>query len=244
VHVIPVLDVLNGVAVHAVRGRRKEYKPLLSVLCRSADPLDVAKALAGLGFIELYVADLDAIMGGKTSFSLFRKVADETGLELMVDTGVADLDRARRTVDSRIAKVVIGTETLQDAEFVGEAVDALGEDRVVVSLDMMGGKVLSKLNRSVGAKPMDLLRTFQKMGVKQFILLDLARVGSSEGVNLQVLEEAVAVLNAKVLVGGGVRDIEDLVALKNLGVTGVLLATALHSGKISPDELRREGLLG
>ena len=41
-----------------------------------------------------------------------------------------------------------------------------------------------------------------------------------------------------IFVGGGVRDIEDLVELKNLGVSGVLVATALHSGKISIEELK------
>jgi phosphoribosylformimino-5-aminoimidazole carboxamide ribotide isomerase len=74
-------------------------------------------------------------------------------------------------------------------------------------------------------------------------LLDLARVGSGEGVNLPVLKEALASLNIEVFVGGGVRDVEDLAALKNLGVSGVLLATALHSGRISPDDLRQKGLL-
>jgi phosphoribosylformimino-5-aminoimidazole carboxamide ribotide isomerase len=206
--------------------------------------VNVAKALAALGFSELYVADLDAIMGGRTNFSFFRQIADGMGLDLMVDAGVADIERARKLMDSHVAKVVIGTETLQYVDFVADAVEALGKDRVVVSLDMVDGKVLSKLNDAVRAQPMVLLHTFQEMGVNQVILLDLARVGSGKGVNMPVLRQALACLSIKVLVGGGVRNIKDLVALKNLGVSGVLLATALHSGKISPDALKREGLLG
>jgi phosphoribosylformimino-5-aminoimidazole carboxamide ribotide isomerase len=242
--VIPVIDVLNGVAVHAVRGKRKEYQPLKSILCMSADPVEVAKALAGFGFSELYVADLDAIMGGKTNFSFYRQVADETGLELMVDAGVADISRAEKMVDNCVSKVVIGTETLQDVNFIREAVEALGKGKVIVSLDIMDGKVLSKLNSAGKLQPIDLLRAVQKMGVNQVILLDLSRVGSGEGVNMPLLKEALKYLNIKVFVGGGIRDLRDLVALKDLGVSGVLLATALHTGKISPDELKRQGLLG
>jgi phosphoribosylformimino-5-aminoimidazole carboxamide ribotide isomerase len=242
--VIPVIDVLNGVAVHAVRGRRKEYQPLRSVLCASADPVDVAKALAGFGFSELYLADLDAIINGQANFPLYRQVAGETGLALLVDAGVAELTRAQMLVANRVSKVVVGTETLQNTDFVREAVEALGKDRVAVSLDMMGGKVLSRLNSAGAVQPMALLRAFQEMGVSQVILLDLSRVGSGEGVNLPLLKEALASLNMQVLVGGGVRTIKDLVALRNLGVSGVLLATALHSGKISPDELQSQGLLG
>jgi phosphoribosylformimino-5-aminoimidazole carboxamide ribotide isomerase len=241
--VIPVIDVLNGVAVHAVRGRRKEYQPLRSVLCASADPVDVGKALAGFGFCELYLADLDAIINGQANFPLYRQVSG-IGLKLMVDAGVAELTKAKLMVKNRVSKVVVGTETLQGADFVREAVEALGSDRVVVSLDMMEGKVLSRLNSAGAVQPMAMLRTFQEMGVSQVILLDLSRVGSGEGVNLPLLKEALASLNMRVFIGGGVRDIKDLVALRNLGVSGVLLATALHSGKISPDELQSQGLLG
>jgi phosphoribosylformimino-5-aminoimidazole carboxamide ribotide isomerase len=46
-----------------------------------------------------------------------------------------------------------------------------------------------------------------------------------------------------VYVGGGVRDIKDLRELKDVGVFGVLVATALHSRKISLKELKQAGLL-
>ena len=81
------------------------------------------------------------------------------------------------------------------------------------------------------------------MGVSQVIVLDLTRVGSGEGVNVDFLKKLVDDLTLDVYVGGGVRDIADLVELKNLGVSGALVATSLHTGKISVEELRREGLL-
>jgi phosphoribosylformimino-5-aminoimidazole carboxamide ribotide isomerase len=75
VKIIPVIDVLGGRVVHAVRGRRKEYQPLKSTLCASTDPVDVAAALKALGFGELYVADLDAITRGQ-AISQIRLVLD------------------------------------------------------------------------------------------------------------------------------------------------------------------------
>lgn len=91
--VIPVIDVLGGKVVHAVRGRRKEYQPLRSRLCSSTSPLDVAAAFRKLGFSTLYVADLDAILGGKANLPVLRDIADKNGLELMVDAGVDSLKR-------------------------------------------------------------------------------------------------------------------------------------------------------
>jgi len=243
VKIIPVIDILDDIVVHAVRGRRKEYQPLKSVLCASTDPVDVARALKEFGFAEMYVADLDAITDGHTNFTVLQQIVDETGFELMVDAGITDLARAKRVLESRVSKVIIGTETLGSIGFVAEAVEFFGSEKIVVSLDLMGDKVLSKLEFDKSKDPVVLLREFQKMGVAQIIVLDLARVGSAEGVNLPVLKRMLMNHNVKVLVGGGVRNIRDLVELKNLGVSGALLATALHSGRITLEELRLAGLL-
>ncbi|MBE3115648.1 hypothetical protein IMZ68_00435, partial [Candidatus Bathyarchaeota archaeon] len=84
---------------------------------------------------------------------------------------------------------------------------------------------------------------FRRMGVLGFIVLDLARVGSGEGVNMDFLKEAIASLGTGVYVGGGVRGVADLIELRDLGVSGVLVATALHNGKISITDLKQAELL-
>jgi len=144
---------------------------------------------------------------------------------------------------SGVSKLIIGTETLQNKGFVAEAVRLFGSERVVVSLDLKGDKVLVKLGFDDCSDPICLLRQFKEMGVSQVIVLDLTRVGSGEGVNVDFLKRVIAEVGVDVYVGGGVRDINDLVELRNLGVSGALIATALHTGKISIAQLRQEGLL-
>jgi len=241
--VIPVVDVLNGKVVHAVRGKRSEYQPLRSVLCESVEPLEVARAFKTLGFSELYVADLDAIIDCSTDFQRFKRIVDETGLKLMVDAGVTTVERARSLLENGVSKLVIGTETLQYESFVGEAVRVFGSDRVIVSLDLKGDRVLVRQGFDGSVDPMRLLRDFKGMGISQVIVLDLTRVGSGEGVNVDFLKKVLRNFNMDVYVGGGVRNIADLIMLKSLGVSGVLVATALHSGKIPVEELRQSGLL-
>jgi phosphoribosylformimino-5-aminoimidazole carboxamide ribotide isomerase len=243
VKIIPVIDVLGGRVVHAVRGRRKEYQPLKSTLCASTDPVDVAAALKALGFGELYVADLDAITRGQANFSIFKNIADKTGLELMVDAGIDTLKKAKRVLESHVSKVIIGTETLPSASLVAEAIRLFGSEKVVVSLDLMGNRIISGFELGALKDPVALLREFQEAGVSQIIVLDLCRVSSGEGVNVPFLREVLRNIKVNVYAGGGVRDIEDLMELKDIGVFGVLLATALHSGKISPEELKQAGLL-
>jgi phosphoribosylformimino-5-aminoimidazole carboxamide ribotide isomerase len=242
--VIPVIDILNGVAVHAVRGKRKEYQPLKSVLCQSSEPLDVACAFKTLGFKELYVADLDAITRQTPNYQIIQEIADQTGLKLMVDAGVTNIEDAQKILNCHAPKVIIGTETLERKTFVAQATETFGKNRVVVSLDLKGEKVLVKLSFDGCKNAMCLLKDFEGMGVSEFIVLDLAKVGSGEGVNVPFLKNVIESLGAHVYVGGGVRSIADLVELKDLGVYGVLLATSLHEGKISVSELKKNDLLG
>jgi len=225
-----------------VRGRRKKYQPLKSVLCASSNPVDVAAALKTLGFSELYVADLDAITGGHQNLSLFKSFAGKTGFSLMVDAGVTSLKAVAELLRNGVSKVVIGTETLSNAGFVAEALASFGRERIVVSLDLMGDRLLSRFDLGELAEPMAFLRTLDAQGVSQIIVLDLQKVGSGEGVNTSFLKDAVKNVKAEVLVGGGVRDVNDLVELKSLGMSGVLVATALHSGKISTGDLKQAEL--
>ena len=237
--IIPVLDILGGTTVHAVRGQRQQYKPLESRLCVSTRPLDVALTFKKLGFTELYVADLDAILGIDQRLLAVRQIAEESKMRLMVDAGISDLKRAKDVFRSGASKLVIGTETLASAEFVRDALCSFGRDRIIVSLDMTNNEVLGSLNG--GAYPaMAILRDFCSMGLAQVIVLDLSRVGSGQGVNINFLKQLLGRLNLEVFVGGGVRNLADLLELRELGLHGVLVATALHSGVVTLADLIKE----
>ena len=241
--IIPVIDILNKNVVHAFKGQRNNYQPIESILFKSTEPLEVAKGFEALGFNDLYVADLDAIIDCSSHFQPLRSIADETGLKVMVDAGVTSVPRAQKLLASGVSKLIIGTETLQSKKFVKQAVEIFGSDRVVVSLDLKGDKILVKMGFDGCLNLICLLQDFKRIGVTQIIVLDLLRVGRVEGVNTEFLEKVIAEVGVDVYVGGGVRDINDLAELRKIGVSGTLIATALHTGKISIDDLKREGFL-
>jgi len=240
--VVPVIDILNGVVVHAVGGFRSQYQPIQSTITKSNAPIDVAQAFKTLGFSELYVADLDAIVECTSDFAPVKHIVDEASLSLMVDAGITNQSRATLLLKTGVSKIVIGTETLTSKTFISQALKQFGSDHIVVSLDLKGDKVLTKPQFGEYTNPICLLKEFKALGVKEIIVLDLTRVGSGEGVNIALLKEAIA-LGLEVYVGGGVRDIRDLIELRSSGVKGALVATALHNGKISIENLKREGFL-
>ncbi|MCS7312379.1 MAG: HisA/HisF-related TIM barrel protein [Acidobacteria bacterium] len=237
--VIPVLDVRQGIVVHAVRGERVHYRPVVSVLAQGPDPLVIAQALRErLGLRELYVADLDALQGGTVQWDVLERLVRGGATQLMVDAGVTDVESARRLLDIGIRRVVIGSETLRGPEAL-TALSAVSSSRRVFSLDLRSGRVWTRYPPWADGPPWGVLDALQRTGWTEVIILDLARVGTETGPDTDLLIEVRRRYpDLTLLAGGGVRHVEDLRTLQALGVNGVLVATALHRGTITAAHLR------
>jgi phosphoribosylformimino-5-aminoimidazole carboxamide ribotide isomerase len=237
--VVGVIDLKDGMAVHAVRGERERYRPVQSVLTPDGgDPLALARALrSALGLAELYVADLDAITGAGGNDAVIAALARE--MRVMVDAGVSEPQRARELLDLGAHRVVVGTETLPGPD----ALDALLPLRsVVLSVDLRDGRLLSPDPRLAGLPALEAVERLHREGLREAIVLDLARVGSGAGLDMELIAGLHAAFPALVLLaGGGVRDAADLDALGEAGAAGALVATALHSGVIGARELTPGG---
>jgi phosphoribosylformimino-5-aminoimidazole carboxamide ribotide isomerase len=236
--VIPVIDLQRAAAVHAIRGDRERYRPLRSRIAEGSDPVVLTRALRErFGLNELYVADLDAIAGGPGSPELIASLAREG--QVMVDAGAAAATAVARLLELGVARVVIGTESLPGTEAFRRLRTELPEAPLVLSLDLRGGRVLSPDPALAGARPAEALARLADAGVREAIVLDLARVGSGEGPDVTLVGELRSrFAEVELLAGGGVRHARDLRALADAGAAGALVATALHGGAIAPDELR------
>ena len=217
--VVPVIDLKGGTAVHAVRGERERYRPL-------GDALALARAFR---LEELYVADLDAITGAGDNNAVIRALAREA--RVMLDAGVSEPERAQSLLDLGVHRVIVGTETLADADALDRLPDA------VLSVDLRDGRTLSPDPRFAGLPALDAIALLRRP--REVIVLDLARVGTSAGPDVATIAEIHAAFpELELLAGGGVRDAGDLRALADAGAAGALVATALHRGVIERRELR------
>jgi len=227
--VIPVIDVRHGVAVAAARGDRATYQPLVTPLAAGSDPLAIAQGFAQLfAFPVLYIADLDAIEGRGANATLPQDLAAVTpGIELWVDAGLHPQAAAQHLEASRAATPVIGTESLE-GDWDIAALEALPRDRFVLSLDFRADQFIG---------PPRILET-PELWPDRLIVMTLARVGSGEGPDLTRIASIIARANGRrVYAAGGVRNRADIEALHKAGAAGVLVATALHAGKIKAGDL-------
>jgi phosphoribosylformimino-5-aminoimidazole carboxamide ribotide isomerase len=236
---IPVMDLQDGLAVHAMKGDRERYQPLKSTLTDTAEPLAVARAFhEKLQLSELYIADLNAIQGHGHHQTLISHLAQQSGMRLIVDAGASDVASALQVIDIGASQVIIGSETLITWETLLTIRAAVPGHRLVFSLDMRAGQILSRSLQLTGSTPLEVLSRLHQADWRDVILLDLARVGTGTGVDQTLIAEARQRFpELTLLVGGGIRDLNELDDLKATGVAGVLVATALHQGVITQQHI-------
>ncbi len=228
--IIPVLDLMSGIAVSGKSGERDTYKPLHTVFSKTPDPVEIAISLKRQGFKRIYVADLDAIEGRGSNLEIVHKI--NYVLPVILDWGVKDLKSFAFTLDFA-DKIIIATETLTSWADLVEIFNKFPKKRIVVSIDIKDGQVLSK-NLSLSFS--EVKSELEKLKPEEIILLDISGVGTLKGFNMDLLNKFKGMEDSLIL-GGGITP-EEIQNLNAVGLNRFLIGTVLHSGKMNFDFLK------
>lgn len=232
---IPVLDLMSGVVVRGIAGRRETYQPLQTPLADRPDPLVVAGALRErVGGPALYVADLDGILAGRPNWDVLKRFKHD-GFDLAVDVGLRSPDEARPLLELGVSHIVAALETLPGPEVLTDLRTVVGPQRLVFSLDLRDGELLTSSQapwKTWTAE--EVAATVAEAGMQRLLVLDLVGVGTSAGMATLPLCRRLraAFPDLKLWTGGGVRDWRDIEQAEAAGVEAVLVSTALHTGRL------------
>jgi phosphoribosylformimino-5-aminoimidazole carboxamide ribotide isomerase len=234
---------MQGQIVRGVAGRREEYRPIVSQLVDSAEPTDIANAFCmQFGFKELYLADLDAIQQKAAQFEIYRRL-QALDVGLWIDAGLRTPDDSPflALMGLNAAHLIVGLESVAGPGPLGEMIKRGGSERVVFSLDMKANKPLIQSVAWRTIQPFDIAEQAIELGIRRMIVLDLANVGVSAGVGTEGLCARLRqnYPELQLIAGGGVRDINDVKRLTDCGVDYVLVASALHDGRITVGDVKR-----
>ena len=237
--VSPVLDLYRGVVVLGRGGRRDEYRPIASPLAGNAQPASVALGLrSAFGLAELYLADLDAIVDGKPNTTVWSELVAR-GWRPLVDAGIDSVAAAQQVIAIG-ATPIVGLESCGDPALLGEILATCGTGNVIFSLDLVAGRPKTTSPLWPG-DPLEIATRAVELGVSRLLVLDLAGVGMAAGIRGLELVTAIHTHwpDLELITGGGVRSVADLESLAQIGVAGVLVASALHNGQLTAADIRR-----
>jgi phosphoribosylformimino-5-aminoimidazole carboxamide ribotide isomerase len=222
IKLIPVIDLKNGIVVHAKQGQRKNYQPIKSVLSTKDDIYSVLNGFLQLHtFDTFYIADLNAITGKGSHADLIGHVLNNfPAITFWIDAGYQKVRPFQLNY-----LPVLGSECFTDDNFYELA---KFEKQFILSLDF------DLNNEMLGSKKL-FMQT--ELWSENVIVMTLNRVGSSQGVDANLLTRFKFDYRANnFIAAGGVRNMKDIEQLKNIGIEQVLVASALHSGAIMKED--------
>ena len=229
--IIPVIDLKGGEAVFAPRGDRSACKPVRSPLCSTSEPLSVLRAYLALHpFKRIFLGDLDALEGEGDNEAVVAAIeAEHPEIEIWMGNGQSTLDGSRTWIAEHQRRLVLGSEAQRDAGTIAALARGKEKAAVTLSLDYHGERFLGP----------PALQSVTALWPETIILTTLAKVGSDAGPDLDRFAEVMrkAGRGRRVFAAGGVRHAEDLRRLAAAGASGALMASALHRGRFSRDEL-------
>lgn len=236
--IIPAIDLHDGKCVRLYKG------DFGKVTHYSDEPLDVARRYADFNVADLHVVDLDgARTGSQQNARVVRQLCAETPLSLQLGGGIRQGGRVRQWLGDGVARCVVGSVAVTEPEIVAEWMAEFGADRIVLALDVTidaTGPVLAThgWTRSSGLSLWDLMDRYASLGARHLLCTDIGRDGAMSGPNFDLYAD---ILHRYPGIGlqasGGVRNIGDIVRLRDIGVPAAITGKALLDGKINAAEV-------
>ena len=235
--VIPAVDIRGGRCVRLVQGRPEEETVF------SDDPVAMAVRWTQEGAERLHVVNLDGALGvgpGENTVQVNRRIIGEmaAAVDVPIQLGgglhsVADIEEAFAL---GVDRVILGTVAVEEPDVVAEAVRRHGAGRILVGIDGTDGVAVTHgWQRESQLSVLDLAQRMKSLGITRIVYTDVKRDGMLVGVNLEAVLRMARESGLRVIASGGVRSIDDVVALIPLegdGVEGVIVGKALYTGAI------------
>jgi phosphoribosylformimino-5-aminoimidazole carboxamide ribotide isomerase len=235
--IIPAIDIRGGRCVRLEQGDY-DRETVFGV-----DPVAMAVHWASQGATRIHVVDLDAAREGRpVNEAVIRRIVSEAGVPVQVAGGVRDHAAIHRWADVGADRVIVGTLAVEQPAEVERAM-LKHQDKIAVSVDVRGGKVAVKGWLETSELTVEaFVRDMAGRGVQHFIYTDIDRDGMMEhpdfdelrGVARIVAEAtgATADAAAPLILGGGITSVEDIVALAEFDIEGVITGRALYDGRV------------
>ena len=229
--ILPAIDIKDGNCVRLVKG---DYGTAHKV----ADSyMDTALGFVKAGAEWIHMVDLDGAKDASTANKdVYLDVAKNTSLKVEVGGGIRSLETIHSYLENGVSRVILGTAAISDKAMLCKAVELYGE-KIAVGIDARNGKVsVSGWLSDSDIDYIDLAKECESIGVRNIIFTDISRDGSLKGPNLDMLKKLSESVSCDITASGGIKDIDDIRAVKAMELYGAICGKSLYSGTLDLSE--------
>ncbi|ADC69439.1 phosphoribosylformimino-5-aminoimidazole carboxamide ribotide isomerase [Methanocaldococcus sp. FS406-22] len=225
--IIPAVDLKDKKCVQLIQG--DPNKKHLEI----DNPVEVAKKFVDEGAEYLHIIDLDAAFGTGNNRDIIKNIIKEVNVPVEVGGGIRNLEIAKELIGLGVDRVIVGTKAILEPKFIDDLNKEIGKDKIVLAVECKDGKVVIKgWKEKVDKTPLEVIKEFEdKVGYVLFTNVDVE--GLLKGINVEIIKELIEKTDIPIIYSGGITTLEDIKALKELGIYGVVIGSALYKGLIN-----------
>lgn len=225
--VYPAVDILNGQCVQLVQGKRESAVAY-------GTPLENARRWLDAGASALHVINLDGAFGNaQANVREIKEVIRETGVFVELGGGIRSREDARAWLEVGVGRVILGTIAVREPEIVRDLSLEFGPEQVMAGVDARGGRVVVEGWEKEAGDYISWAERFEVLGAGSLLFTNVNVEGLCRGIDPEPVRRLLENTHLPVVVAGGVTTQADVGALRDLGVSGAVLGSALYSGKIT-----------
>ena len=227
----PAIDLVDGKAVRLYKG---DYAQMTVY---SDDPVSVAKAFQNAGARRMHLVDLEGAKSGiPINAATIRAIVEQTDLFVEVGGGIRTMEALEHYLSLGVDRAILGTAAVSDPEFLEAAIAKYGE-KVAVGVDLKDGFVAIKGWTETSDLTADaFFAKMEALGVKTVICTDISRDGAMKGTNRELYKTLSEKFSIDLIASGGVSSLDDIAALKEMGLHGAIIGKAYYTGAIDLKE--------
>ena len=224
---LPAIDLLGGNCVRLFRG---DFDTAHQV---ADDPLSTARSFQKAGSGWIHMVDLDgARTGDGINRPVILQVAQNTSLKVEVGGGIRSMDAIDTYLQGGVSRVILGSAALEDPPLVKKAVEQYGQ-RIAVGIDAKNGQVAARGWLSTSSVDyLTLAKQMENLGVSTIIYTDIAKDGMMLGPNFEQMKALRQAVSCDLVASGGIRSLEDLQQLQDIGIDWAILGKSIYQGAI------------
>lgn len=235
--IFPAIDIKNGECVRLKKGDMNTAHKV------AENFLDTALSFKQAGAAWIHMVDLDGAVNGKRiNTSVFTETAAKSGLKVEVGGGIRKAEDVEYYLSRGIERVIIGSAALNNPQLVSDCINEYGSEKIVLGIDARNGMVAAEgWVKTSEISYIELAKRMEEKGVKYIIFTDIGRDGMLSGPNLEQLFALNDAVSCNIVASGGIKDIEDIKAVRDGGLYGVICGKSIYSGTLSLKEAVKVG---
>jgi phosphoribosylformimino-5-aminoimidazole carboxamide ribotide isomerase/phosphoribosylanthranilate isomerase len=230
---LPAVDVADGKAVRLTQGEAGSETVY-------GDPVEAADLWASQGASWVHLVDLDAAFGRGNNHGIIKKVVKNMPRKVNVELsgGIRDDASLEAALGTGAKRINLGTAALENPEWAAHVIAEYGE-AIAVGLDVRGTTLAARGWTKEGGDLWMVMDRLEAAGCARYVVTDVTKDGTLQGPNLELLQKVMERTPKPVIASGGVADLDDIVALRELvphGLEGAIIGKALYAGAFTLPE--------